>query len=145
MFEGFELKVELTSPEAKMPTRATSGDAGLDLYTPRLVTIPANGDLCFPIDIKVEFPKGYAMIVAEKSGVSTKKKLDIGAKIIDSGYRGICHVHLFNNSKYDVSFLAGEKVAQALVVPVWDGHPIVVDKVNMDTVRGEGAFGSTGK
>lgn len=145
MFEGFELKVELTSPEAKMPTRACNSDAGLDLYTPKTITIPAGGDLLIPLDIRVEFPKGYAMIIQEKSGIATKKKLDLGAKIVDSGYAGIVHVHLFNNGKYDASFMAGEKVAQALIVPIWDGQPLQVESININTERGAGGFGSTGK
>lgn len=145
MFEGFELKVELTSPEAKCPVRSLPGDAGMDLFTPKTVTVPAGGSLLIPLDIRVEFPDGYVMIVKEKSGVATKKLLSVGAAVVDAKYRGIVHVHLFNHGKYDASFMAGEKVAQALIVPIWDGDPIVVDKVNMDTVRGEGAFGSTGK
>ena len=64
--------------------------------------------------------------------------------VIDAGYRGICHVHLFNNGSYDQSFKAGEKVAQAIIVPVWDGQPELVEKVNENTERGAGGFGHTG-
>lgn len=144
VFKEFYLNVELCSPNAKMPTRACDSDAGLDLYTPEDIVVPARGEILIPLDIKVEFPAGYAMIVKEKSGVATKKKLDVGAAVIDAGYRGICHVHLFNNSSYDQSFKAGEKVAQAVIVPIWDGQPNKVEKVNENTVRGAGAFGSTG-
>ena len=64
--------------------------------------------------------------------------------VIDAGYRGICHVHLFNNGDDAVYFKAGEKVAQAIIVPVWDGQPELVEKVNENTERGAGGFGHTG-
>ena len=144
MFNNFYLNVELTSENAKCPTRACPSDAGLDLYTPKTIVVPAGGDLLVPLDIRVEFPEGYAMIVKEKSGIATKKKLDVGACVIDAGYRGICHVHLFNNSKYDVTFLSGEKIAQAVIIRCWTGDPAVVDTVDLNTVRGEGGFGHTG-
>ena len=144
VFKGFNLKVELVDLQAKMPTRAIDSDAGLDLYTPDEVFIEPGKDCLIPLGIKVEFPSGYAMIVKEKSGLATKKKLDVGACVIDAGYRGICHVHLFNNSDEVVYFKAGEKVAQAIIVPVWDGQPELVKKVNENTERGAGGFGHTG-
>lgn len=144
MFEDFTLNVQLDHIHAKIPTRANDSDAGLDLYTPIDVIVPARGDVLVPLGIRVAFPEGYVMIVQEKSGVATKKKLDLGAKIIDAGYRGICHVHLFNNSDDDVIFAAGDKIAQALVVPCWTGQPVLVDELCMDTTRGTGGFGSTG-
>jgi dUTP pyrophosphatase len=84
------------------------------------------------------------MIVKEKSGVATKKQCSVGAAVVDAQYRGIVHVHLFNHSGSTVTFEAGEKVAQAVIVPVWDGQPIQVNLVDTNTTRGAGAFGSTG-
>jgi len=134
MFEDFYLNIELLSEDAKMPTRATDGDAGLDLYSPKEYVIRGN-DILVPLDIRVEFPKGYALIVKEKSGIATKMKLDIGACVIDSGYRGNCHVHLFDNRQPEpycdasgaicghslpgITIEKGQKIAQMIVVPVW--------------------------
>lgn len=145
MFEDFYLNVELCSETAKIPTRANKGDSGLDLYTPEAFEILPNSDKLICLDIRVEFPMGYSMIIKEKSGIATKKKLDIGACVIDAQYRGLVHVHLFNNDPMGlVSFKAGEKIAQAIIVPVWDGTPMEVDKIHRLTDRGENGFGSTG-
>ena len=143
-FKNFYFNVELCNINAKMPSRSFLTDAGLDLYTPDDIIIEPGKDKLIPLGIKVEFPAGYAMIVKEKSGLATKKKLDVGACVIDAGYRGICHVHLFNNGDELVCFKAGEKVAQAIIVPVWDGQPELVEKVNENTERGAGGFGHTG-
>lgn len=35
LFEDFYLKIKLESEDAKMPTRAKEGDAGMDVYSPK--------------------------------------------------------------------------------------------------------------
>jgi len=145
IFNDFYFNVELTSENAKMPTRANEGDAGLDFYTPIDIIIDPMSDCLIPLDIKVEFPKGFALIIKEKSGIATKKKLDVGACVIDSKYRGICHIHLFNNSNKSISFIKGDKIAQGIIVPIWDGQPNKVDYISVNTERSTGGFGSSGK
>lgn len=145
MFKDFYLNIQLLSENAKIPTRAHDGDAGMDLYSPTAISIPRNSDILIPLDIRVEFPKGFVMVIKEKSGIATKKKLSIGACVIDADYRGNCHVHLFNNSDLDINIEQGNKIAQALVYPIWDGQPLQVDYINTDTERSEGGFGSSGK
>ena len=78
-----------------------------------------------------------------KSGVSTKKKLFKGAELIDSDYRGNCHIHLFNHSDVDIEFKKGDKISQLVMRPVWMGDVVQVDELD-ETVRGAGGFGSTG-
>lgn len=143
--ENIYLNVELTSENAKMPSRANKGDAGLDFYSPIYFKIPPRSDYLLPLDVKVEFPLGYVLIFCEKSGVATKKKIDILAKVIDSEYRGVVHAHLYNNSDEYVFFDKGDKVVQGVLFPCWTGIPNKVEKVNDNTDRGSGGFGSTGK
>lgn len=145
MFKDFFLNIQLLSDNAKMPTRAHDGDAGLDLYTPEKIIIFPHSDKLIPLDIRVEFPKGFAMIIQEKSGVATKKKIDIGACVVDADFRGNVQVHLINNSDEKVYLEKKSKIAQALVYPVWDGQPLQVDYINTDTDRAESGFGSTGE
>lgn len=64
--------------------------------------------------------------------------------VIDSSYRGIVHVHLFNNGSEPVFIEKGQKVAQMVVVPIWNGNPKQVNKLDENTSRGAGGFGSTG-
>jgi dUTP pyrophosphatase len=144
MFKDFYLNIELLSENAKEPTRGTIESAGLDFYTPIDVVIPPKGDILIPLDIKIEMPSGYALIMKEKSGIAIKKKLDIGAALVDSDYRGNIHCHLFNNSESLVVFNKGDKVCQGIIVPVWIGHINVVENISTDTERGFGGFGSTG-
>lgn len=138
------LEIELIDENAKMPTRGTEESAGLDFYTPIDLVIKPRQDVLVPLGLRMKFPKGWAMIFKEKSGIATKKKIDIGACVIDSDYRGIPHAHLINNSDEIVEFKTGDKVVQGIMVQVWLGMPIQVTKIDEDTQRGAGGFGSTG-
>jgi dUTP pyrophosphatase len=135
--------VELIHPNAKLPTRATQGDAGLDVYTPEEFLIPARGHAKVSLGWRCEIPEGSVLLVFNKSGHAVRYGLNKGAEVIDSGYRGEVHIHLFNNTDTDVLFDAGDKIAQVLLMPVWTGQP-VEGTVSDDTERGAGGFGSTG-
>jgi deoxyuridine 5'-triphosphate nucleotidohydrolase len=144
MFNDFYLNIKLEK-NGIMPTRAHDSDAGLDFYSPGDYEIKPNGDILIPLQVRTEFPKGYALIFKEKSGVATKKHLSLGACVVDSEFRGILQLHLFNHSDLYVPIKKGEKIVQAIVTPVWTGQPTLVNELNLNTKRGEGGFGSTDK
>jgi dUTP pyrophosphatase len=134
---------EKTSTNAVLPTRANSTDSGMDFYSPIDIDIPSLSDVLIPLDLKVQIPRGMDLVVHNKSGRSTKNKVIKGAEVIDEGYRGVIHVHLFNLGKETVHIKAGEKIAQGIVRKV-EYPQIVEGKVNENTSRGTGGFGSSG-
>lgn len=137
------LKFKKLRPNAVLPTRAHSSDAGMDVYTIEEVRIPPRGDAITGLGLASTFQEEYALLVFNKSGRSTKLKLDKGAEVIDSGYRGEIHIHLFNHSDNEVVIRKGEKIAQLLLVKIWTGKPEEVDWLD-ETERGGGGFGSSG-
>ena len=56
----------------KMPTRAHSTDAGLDLYARDTQIIPAKESAVFDTGVHVELPEGTAGFLKSKSGLNTK-------------------------------------------------------------------------
>jgi len=136
--------------DVKNPVRANPTDAGIDFFVPNdfeEVTLKPNEDILIDSGIKVIVPKGYALIFKEKSGIAVKRKLTIGAAVVDSDYRGVVHFHLFNNGTEPQTISAGDKIIQGLVIPVsLCGLEIMSndDYSAYTTVRGEGGFGSTG-
>ena len=140
------------------PVRANPSDAGLDLrWTPSeasetVMTIAPGESVLIPTGCKFAIPHGYMMEIKNKSGVAYKRQLLVGACVVDSGYEGEVFVNLHNIGPEAQHLDPGDKVAQAVVVPVvharflasetpdiYDWYPITISN------RGAGALGSTGK
>ena len=136
--------------KVKSPNRGTSASAGIDFFIPdelAPIEIPPFGDALIPSGIKVRIPKGFALIGFNKSGVATKKKLDVGSQVIDEDYTGEMHLHLVNTSERSITLLPGEKILQFILIPVSYANTIEISAEEYDsfgeTERGSGGFGST--
>lgn len=129
----------------KCPVRAHKTDAGFDLFATEDVVI-ANGDVVkHPLNIKLHLPKGTHAQITSKSGLGSKGLL-VFAGIIDESYRGIPHVVCTNlKSDFPIRIEKGQKMAQMIMFPYHSDYEIKqIDKVNTDTDRGVGGFGSSG-
>ena len=136
--------------DVKDPVRGHSTDAGIDFFVPNdyedIILLPGD-DVLIDSGIKVIVPYGHALIFKEKSGIATKRKLTVGAAVIDSDYRGVVHFHLFNNGTTSSKICPGDKIIQGIVFPIslCAPHEISEYDYNMNcTERGKGGFGSTG-
>jgi len=151
------LKVYKIREEAKLPLRAHRTDAGMDLfYCPNgekeiLIreqgyAIPPRESKLIPTGIKVEVPYGHMLEIKNKSGVAYKRQLVVGACVVDPGYDGEVYVNLHNIGLNTQYLKPGDKVAQAVLIPVVHCgiQEVVTDTLNTDTTRGDGGFGSTG-
>lgn len=136
------MKVKKLVDNAIIPTRAHDTDAGLDVYCVENEVVMPHSDKVIKTGISMAIPVGWVAIVKERSGNATKKKVTIGACVIDSGYRGELLIHLFNNGDVPATFIMGDKIAQLVIVPCWNGEPDVVEELD-DTPRGDKGFGST--
>ena len=139
------IKVQFLSENAYMPKRGTRSSSGIDVFSPIDVVISQRSDALIPLDLRFEIPIGWDLAVYNKSGVSTKRKLDKGAELIDGDYRGNVHIHFFNHSDKSVEIKKGEKIAQLVMREVWLGDIVKVDEISTDTERATGGFGSTGQ
>jgi dUTP pyrophosphatase len=137
--------------DVKSPAKANETDGGYDFFVPAKfpVTPLQHGDaVLIPSGIKVDVPKGYALVFMNKSGIATKRKLTIGACVVDHGYSGQVHIHLINSGVSTSIVSPGEKIAQALLLPI--GSHILAESnpedmwQNTESSRGEGGFGSSG-
>ena len=140
------------------PLRANPSDAGLDLrWVPSesaetTLAVRPGESVLIPTGCMFGVPHGYMMEIKNKSGIAYKRQLLVGACVVDSGYEGEVFVNLHNVGT-DTQYLEpGDKVAQAVVVPVvharfvasespdiYEWYPITISN------RGNGALGSTGK
>lgn len=163
-----EIPIELCHENAKIPTYANLGDAGLDVYALDDITINPGETKLIPTGIKVAIPYGYELQVRPKSGRSLKTKLRVSNTpgTIDSGYRDEIGViidnidptirdlkYKFENDQMVVESVEfgrpytigkGEKFAQLVLNEIPKAAFYEVDSVsNFGEDRG-GGFGSSG-
>jgi dUTP pyrophosphatase len=83
-----------------------------------------------------------------KSGVATKKRLQVGACVVDCDYQGEIHIHVFNSGKEMVEIKPGDKLVQFVLTPIIKAKLIECETEEQvfptQTERGAGGFGSTG-
>lgn len=134
--------------DVKTPQRGTMGSAGYDFFVPNdfeKITLEPGQDALIPSGIRCQIPKNHALLAVSKSGVATKKKLGVGACLVDEDYTGEIHLHVYNWSNDETTISAGEKLVQFILTPVAYADVEIVESIDFAaTERGEGGFGSTG-
>ena len=159
--------IEMARKDDRMvqpPTRANPSDAGLDLFfnpkhegpfpskTTDSVKIEPGQSVLLSTGFRFGVPHGYMMEIKNRSSVASKRSLVVGACVVDSGYDGEVFVNMHNIGKETQTIVPGDKIAQAVLVPVvhfrvletgsgdlYDWYPITISD------RGTGALGSTDK
>ena len=142
-----DLRVRRLAPAARLPSRATDGDAGLDLYASEPAWLEPGERVSVGTGIALEIPEGHAGLVLPRSGWAARHGIALvnAPGLIDSGYRGEVRVLLLNtdrNEPFEVS--EGDRIAQLLVTPFVPLEPIESERL-AESSRGEGGFGSTGR
>ena len=131
------------SKGALMPMRAFATDAGLDLFSPVEVYVPAKGHATIDTGVHVELPKNTVGMVKSKSGLNVKHGIQ-SEGVIDVGYTGSIRVKLYNHSGEGYQVNKGDKISQLVILPILTPDLELVDELD-ETERGTGGFGSTGR
>lgn len=140
------LKVKLLSEVARLPRCGRLGDAGMDLYSPSDITVPAGGHRQIKLGIAIELPPHTFGMISERSGDAIKYGLHSIGNIIDSNYRGEISAILFNSSKEALEFKVGDRIAQLLVLPLRPGDSEIEQVTELsESNRGEQAHHSSGR
>lgn len=131
---------------AKMPTRAHSTDAGLDLYSEKDVMVRAKGAEVFNTGVHIELPAGTVGFIKSKSGLNVKYGC-LCEGVIDEGYTGQIKVKMYNNSEMDVGIWKGDKIAQLVILKCDKPELELVSDLSefAESERKDNGFGSTGR
>lgn len=139
------MKVKLMNEYAQLPTRGSKDAAGLDLYCPFHIKVPADSQKKIPLGIAVEIPNGHMGLLVPRSSMSkTPLRCANSVGIIDADYRGELSIAYENVSCNDYTISRGDRIAQLIIVPI---AMVDVEEVNSlsETERGVDGYGSTGK
>lgn len=142
-----KIKTKKLHKNAMIPKCATAGAACFDLHALEGGTAGAyGGTLALRTGLAFEVPAGHVMLIYSRSGHGFKNSVRLvnSVGVIDSDYRGEVAVKLINDSPLAFSVEAGDRIAQAMVIPVPSVELIEAADLE-ETVRGAAGFGSTGK
>jgi dUTP pyrophosphatase len=142
-----ELRFRILEDGATLPSRAHSGDAGLDLHAARAAHIGPGERWQIPTGLAVEIPEGHAGLVLPRSGLALRYGISLvnAPGLIDCGYRGEIGVLLLNNDPAEIFRVEpGDRIAQLVVIPIAGLEPVQAEELAASE-RGEGGFGSSGR
>ena len=140
-----ELPIQRLRDDAVVPTRAYSGDAGLDLAACERVELGPGERATVGTGLAVAIPEGYAGFVQPRSGLALRHGITIvnTPGLVDSGYRGELKVILLNTDASEGFVVeAGMRIAQLVVLQVPEVDPIEVEELP-ESERGVRGFGSS--
>lgn len=138
------IKIKKLHKDAKLPSYAHPGDAGLDLYCCENVSLRPGERKAIRTGIAIQLPRGYAGLIWDKSGLAIKDGLSTLGGVFEHTYRGEYLIIMLNTSKKTYYFKKGDKIAQLLIQPISECKVREVNNLSK-TKRGAKRFGSSGK
>ncbi len=148
-----KLAIKKLHPEAFTPVYATPGAACFDLHAlvedhihdKGAVVVRPDSQIILRTGLAFQVPEGHVMLVYSRSGHGFKSsvRLSNATGVIDSDYRGEVQVALHNDGRARFNIHHGDRIAQAMIVPVPQVEMVEVDELSA-TERGAGGLGSTG-
>lgn len=140
-----KVRIKRIDKSLPLPEYKTKGAAGFDLAVRISAVIPPKEVLRVPLNIALEPPSGYMVMLAARSSLHKKGlMLAHGVGIVDSDFAGDKDeyiVPLYNFTDKPVSVEKGERLVQGLFKKYDKAEWEEVDDLGNET---RGGFGSTG-
>ena len=131
-----------------LPAYATKASAGMDLRANlnSPIVLKSLERTLVPTGLFIDLPVGSEAQIRPRSGLAFKNGVSVlnSPGTIDADYRGEVKVILVNLSKEDFRINDGERIAQMVIAKHEQAEWVEVKEL-IDTERGAGGFGSTGK
>ncbi len=130
---------------AMLPTKATEGSAGYDLYSNEDITLTTNSISVIKTGIHISMERNMEAQIRSRSGLASKHGVFVLNEpgTIDSDYRGEVCVILANCGAQDVAIKKGMRIAQMVFHELPEIEFLQVNAL-MNSHRDQGGFGSTG-
>jgi dUTP pyrophosphatase len=139
------MKIQALHPNFQLPTKGSDRAGGYDLYMPDDGVTGNAGVTTVNLGFAAEVPAGYVALLLPRSSAGGKYGLELNntCGVIDADYRGEWIAKLKTKQYERLSWKAGDRLLQYLLVPVLDSEPQLVEALSVSQ-RGEGGFGSSG-
>ena len=132
----------------QLPQYSTGESEGMDLLAnlDKEIILKPLERIMVPTGLFIEIPIGYEAQIRPRSGLAIKKGITIlnSPGTIDADYRGEVCIILVNLSNENFVIEDGERICQMVIAKHEKAEWESVD-ILLDTERGTGGFGHTGK
>ena len=136
------MEIVLMNKNASVPTRASKGSAGLDLYSSIDVNIEVGSIKKVNTGICISLPENFYGSIRDKSSLASKGLLTLGG-VIDSDYTGEIIV-IMTSLIESIKIKKGQKIAQLIVSNIT--YPEIKKvKYLKETERNDKGFGEMDK
>ncbi len=139
-----KVKIKRVDKTLPLPQYETPGAVAFDVSARETVEIAPNSIGRVPTNIIVEIPKGYMLLLKDRSSTAKKKGLLCTVGFIDQDFCGEndeIQLQFYNFQKEKVKIEKGERLGQASFVRIDKHEWEEVDSMNK---KSRGGFGSTG-
>ncbi len=133
-----------------MPSRATGGSAAMDMRAclEEPLTVKPGETVIVPSGIAISInDPGTVALLLPRSGLGTRHGIVLANTIgvIDSDYQGEILIGIYNRGNESYTIEPGERICQMLFMPVLQAKLSVVAEFSVESGRGAGGFGHTGR
>ncbi len=139
-----KVKIRRIDKELPLPKYETAGAVAFDLLAREETVFEPKSVNRIPSNIVVHIPKGFMLLIKDRSSTAKKKGLLPTAGVIDQDFCGDNDeilVQFYNPGDQSVTVERGERVAQAFFVPV---EIVEWEEVESMGNKDRGSFGTTG-
>lgn len=140
--ETVSIPVQCVSANASLPRVMQAGDVAADVAASEAAVVPARGRQLVATGLVLELPAGFRARLHSRSGLSLKHGIEVGAGLIDQGFRLPLQVLLYNHSEVDFPIAPGDRVAQ-LCIERYE-HPSFTEVQAVEATDRTAGWGSSG-
>ena len=142
-----KIKRKESAKDLPIPSYATSGSSGIDLYADvhDEITLSPGEIKLISCGIYISLPEGYEAQIRPRSGLALKHGITMvnTPGTIDSDYRGLINLIITNLSNREFVIKRGMRLAQMVIQEVIRARLEEIDELD-ETSRSHGGFGHTG-
>lgn len=145
MPDPYQAAIKRFDQSIALPKYQTSGSAGFDLSAREDTVIAPGATVLVPLNVAIQPPKDCWILLAARSSLHKKGLVPInGIGVVDADYSGDTDEYkaaLFNITENEVLIEKGERIMQAVVMPLVQ---VSFEELEVMKNGSRGGFGSTG-
>ena len=137
------IKVNRSSNDVLILKKMYVNSTGHNLFASQIIKVHAGSRALVSIELRMAIPKGFFGRISPRSGLAVNRGILAFSGTIDSGYRGIIYVLLFNFSHDDYIVEKGNRIAR-IIFQKCENVSFLDDTLDFASERGVKGFGSSG-